>query len=83
MDTFYLDLPKGAPTAAPSPHPHFHPCRSHHWKAETPRGVIVPGKVYRRDNPDATHSSPSTRSKAWPSTTDITFCDFTGTIEYS
>ncbi len=60
MDTFYLELPKGA---------------------STPR-VIVPGKVYRRDNPDATHSFAFHQIEGLAVDTDITFCDFTGTIEY-
>jgi phenylalanyl-tRNA synthetase alpha chain len=44
--------------------------------------VIVPGKVYRRDNPDATHSFMFHQVEGLAVDTDITFCDFTGTIDY-
>jgi phenylalanyl-tRNA synthetase alpha chain len=44
--------------------------------------VIVPGKVYRRDNPDATHSFMFHQIEGLAVDSDITFCDFTGTIDY-
>jgi phenylalanyl-tRNA synthetase alpha chain len=44
--------------------------------------VIAPSKVYRRDNPDATHSFAFHQIEGLAVDTDITFCDFTGTIEY-
>src|SRR5438445_3756264 len=56
MDTFYIELPKGAPT------PLLLRTHTSHMQIRTmerqkpPLRVIVPGKVYRRDNPDATHS---------------------------
>src|SRR5580704_10367534 len=49
---------------------------------QPPVRVIVPGKVYRRDNPDATHSFVFHQIEGLAVDTDITFCDFTGTIEY-
>jgi len=49
---------------------------------QPPVRVIVPGKVYRRDNPDATHSFMFHQIEGLAVDTDITFCDFTGTIEY-
>jgi len=51
-------------------------------KQKPPVRVIVPGKVYRRDNPDATHSFMFHQIEGLAVDTDITFCDFTGTIEY-
>jgi phenylalanyl-tRNA synthetase alpha chain len=51
-------------------------------KRQPPVRVIVPGKVYRRDNPDATHSFIFHQVEGLAVDTDITFCDFTGTIEY-
>src|SRR6266851_4432088 len=56
MDTFYLDLPKGA--AVPLLlRTHTSPMQIRTMeKRQPPVRVIVPGKVYRRDNPDATHS---------------------------
>ena len=51
-------------------------------KRKPPVRVIVPGKVYRRDNPDATHSFIFHQVEGLAVDADITFCDFTGTIEY-
>src|SRR5258707_644043 len=51
-------------------------------KQKPPVRVIVPGKVYRRDNPDATHSFIFHQVEGLAVDTDITFCDFTGTIDY-
>lgn len=87
MDTFYIDLP-------PSPDKKLAPgqflLRTHTSpvqirtmeKRQPPVRVIVPGKVYRRDNPDATHSFMFHQIEGLAVDTDITFCDFTGTIEY-
>jgi phenylalanyl-tRNA synthetase alpha chain len=82
MDTFYLDLPK----VAPSPlllRTHTSPMQIRTMeKRKPPVRVIVPGKVYRRDNPDATHSFLFHQVEGLAVDADITFCDFTGTIEY-
>jgi phenylalanyl-tRNA synthetase alpha chain len=82
MDTFYLDLPK----TAPGPlllRTHTSPVQIRTMeKRQPPVRVIVPGKVYRRDNPDATHSFVFHQIEGLAVDTDITFCDFTGTIEY-
>lgn len=51
-------------------------------KQPPPVRIIVPGKVYRRDNPDATHSYMFTQVEGLAVDTDITFCDFKGTMEY-
>jgi len=51
-------------------------------KRQPPVRVIVPGKVYRRDNPDATHSFMFHQIEGLAVDSDITFCDFTGTIDY-
>jgi phenylalanyl-tRNA synthetase alpha chain len=82
MDTFYLDLPKGA--AAPLLlRTHTSPVQIHTMeKRQPPVRVIAPGKVYRRDNPDATHSFMFHQIEGLAVDTDITFCDFTGTIDY-
>jgi len=82
MDTFYLDLPKG--TAQPLLlRTHTSPMQIRTMeKRQPPVRVIVPGKVYRRDNPDATHSFIFHQVEGLAVDADITFCDFTGTIEY-
>jgi phenylalanyl-tRNA synthetase alpha chain len=82
MDTFYLDLPKGAPTPLLL-RTHTSPMQIRTMeKGKPPVRVIVPGKVYRRDNPDATHSFIFHQVEGLAVDSDITFCDFTGTIEY-
>jgi phenylalanyl-tRNA synthetase alpha chain len=82
MDTFYLQLPKGAPTPLLL-RTHTSPMQIRTMeKHKPPVRVIVPGKVYRRDNPDATHSFIFHQVEGLAVDTDITFCDFTGTIDY-
>jgi phenylalanyl-tRNA synthetase alpha chain len=82
MDTFYLELPEGAPEPLLL-RTHTSPMQIRTMeKRQPPVRVIVPGKVYRRDNPDATHSFIFHQVEGLAVDTDITFCDFTGTIEY-
>jgi phenylalanyl-tRNA synthetase alpha chain len=82
MDTFYLELPKSAATPLLL-RTHTSPMQIRTMeKQKPPVRVIVPGKVYRRDNPDATHSFAFHQIEGLAVETDITFCDFTGTIEY-
>jgi len=82
MDTFYLDLPKGAPTPLLL-RTHTSPMQIRTMeKRKPPVRVIVPGKVYRRDNPDATHSFIFHQFDGLSVDSAITFCDFPATIEY-
>ena len=82
MDTFYIELPRGAPTPLLL-RTHTSPMQIRTMeKRKPPVRVIVPGKVYRRDNPDATHSFIFHQVEGLAVDSDITFCDFTGTIEY-
>jgi phenylalanyl-tRNA synthetase alpha chain len=82
MDTFYIELPKGAPTPLLL-RTHTSPMQIRTMeKRQPPVRVIVPGKVYRRDNPDATHSFAFHQVEGLAVDHDITFCDFKGTIEY-
>ncbi len=82
MDTFYLELPKSAPGALLL-RTHTSPVQIRTMeKRQPPVRVIVPGKVYRRDNPDATHSFMFHQIEGLAVDSDITFCDFTGTIDY-
>jgi phenylalanyl-tRNA synthetase alpha chain len=87
MDTFYVEAQSagGARTAPGSLllRTHTSPVQIRTMeKRQPPVRVIVPGKVYRRDNPDATHSFMFHQIEGLAVDTDITFCDFTGTIEY-
>jgi phenylalanyl-tRNA synthetase alpha chain len=82
MDTFYLNLPTGTPGPLLL-RTHTSPVQIHTMeKRKPPVRVIVPGKVYRRDNPDATHSFMFHQIEGLAVDSDITFCDFTGTIDY-
>jgi phenylalanyl-tRNA synthetase alpha chain len=82
MDTFYIELPKGSPNQLLL-RTHTSPMQIRTMeKRKPPVRVIVPGKVYRRDNPDATHSFAFHQVEGLAVDSDITFCDFTGTIEY-
>ena len=51
-------------------------------KQKPPVRVVVPGKVYRRDNPDATHSFMFHQVEGLAVDRDFTFCEFKGTMEY-
>jgi phenylalanyl-tRNA synthetase alpha chain len=92
MDTFYIEgLPAGAgarggPASPAGRHllrTHTSPVQIHTMeKQEPPVRIIVPGKVYRRDNPDATHGYMFHQIEGLAVDTDITFCDFKGTVEY-
>src|SRR6266567_3569048 len=87
MDTFYMELPhsreKGGTSGQLLLRTHTSPMQIRTMeKQKPPVRVIVPGRVYRRDNPDATHSFAFHQVEGMAVDTDITFCDFTGTIEY-
>src|SRR5271156_40458 len=79
MDTFYIE-------GARSPHllrTHTSPMQIRTMEKEAPPvRIVVPGKVYRRDNPDATHGYMFHQIEGLAVDTDITFCDFKGTVDY-
>jgi phenylalanyl-tRNA synthetase alpha chain len=79
MDTFYIEGTR-------SPHllrTHTSPMQIRTMeKQQPPVRIIVPGKVYRRDNPDSTHGYMFHQIEGLAVDTDITFCDFKGTVEY-
>ena len=78
MDTFYLGNAPGYLLRT-----HTSPMQVRAMeKQKPPVRIVVPGKVYRRDNPDATHSFMFHQLEGLAVDTDITFCDFKGTIEY-
>jgi phenylalanyl-tRNA synthetase alpha chain len=87
MDTFYVEAATESGTKTPPGslllRTHTSPVQIRTMeKQKPPVRVIVPGKVYRRDNPDATHSFMFHQIEGLAVDTDITFCDFTGAIEY-
>jgi phenylalanyl-tRNA synthetase alpha chain len=79
MDTFYIE---GA-RASHLLRTHTSPMQIRTMEKEKPPvRIVVPGKVYRRDNPDATHGYKFHQIEGLAVDTDITFCDFKGTVEY-
>jgi phenylalanyl-tRNA synthetase alpha chain len=89
MDTFYMAAPfaenaQGKQGVAPLLlRTHTSPMQVRTMeKQQPPVRIIVPGKVYRRDNPDATHGFMFHQIEGLAVDTDITFCDFKGTVEY-
>jgi phenylalanyl-tRNA synthetase alpha chain len=81
MDTFYLETPPGAGPLLLRTHTSPMQVRTME-KQRPPVRIIVPGKVYRRDNPDATHGYMFHQVEGLAVDDDITFCDFKGTVEY-
>src|SRR5262245_5950666 len=51
-------------------------------KQRPPLRIICPGKVYRRDNPDATHTPAFQQIEGLAVNEGLTFRDFKGTLEY-
>ena len=51
-------------------------------KYGAPLYIIAPGKCYRRDNPDATHSPMFHQIEGLAVDTDITFADLKGTLDF-
>jgi phenylalanyl-tRNA synthetase alpha chain len=94
MDTFYMEpsteslKASGAKEGLPKIEPrllrtHTSPMQIRTMQQRKPPvRIIVPGKVYRRDNPDATHSFVFHQIEGLAVDTDLTFCDFAGTIDY-
>jgi phenylalanyl-tRNA synthetase alpha chain len=81
MDTFYMASPPGAGEYVLRTHTSPVQIRTME-KQPPPVRIIVPGKVYRRDNPDATHGYMFHQIEGLAVDSDITFCDFKGTVEY-
>ena len=78
MDTFYVEETGGCLLRT-----HTSPMQVRTMeKQQPPVRIIVPGKVYRRDNPDATHGFMFHQLEGLAVDEDITFCDFKGTVDY-
>ena len=79
MDTFYIEGARGEHLLRT----HTSPMQIRTMEKQAPPvRIIVPGKVYRRDNPDSTHGYMFHQIEGLAVDTDITFCDFKGTVEY-
>jgi len=79
MDTFYIEGARGGHLLRT----HTSPMQIRTMEKQLPPvRIVVPGKAYRRDNPDATHGYMFHQLEGLAVDTDITFCDFKGTVEY-
>jgi phenylalanyl-tRNA synthetase alpha chain len=79
MDTFYIAGARGGHLLRT----HTSPMQIRTMEGQKPPvRIVVPGKVYRRDNPDATHGYMFHQIEGLAVDTDITFCDFKGTVDY-
>src|SRR5271155_2274375 len=79
MDTFYIAGARGGHLLRT----HTSPMQIRTMeKQKPPVRIVVPGKVYRRDNPDATHGYMFHQIEGLAVDADITFCDFKGTVDY-
>jgi len=78
MDTFYIEGSGGHLLRT-----HTSPMQIRTMEKQAPPvRIVVPGKVYRRDNPDATHTYMFHQIEGLAVDNDITFCDFRGTVEH-
>jgi phenylalanyl-tRNA synthetase alpha chain len=79
MDTFYIEGARGGHLLRT----HTSPMQIRTMEKQLPPvRIIVPGKVYRRDNPDATHGYMFHQIEGLAVDSDISFADFKGTVEY-
>jgi phenylalanyl-tRNA synthetase alpha chain len=79
MDTFYIEGARGQELLRT----HTSPMQIRTMEKQPPPvRIVVPGKTYRRDNPDATHGYMFHQLEGLAVDTDITFCDFKGTVDY-
>jgi phenylalanyl-tRNA synthetase alpha chain len=79
-DTFYVDTPAAGQLVLRT---HTSPMQIRTMERQPPPvRVVVPGKVYRRDNPDASHLFMFHQIEGLAVDNDITFADFKGTIEF-
>jgi phenylalanyl-tRNA synthetase alpha chain len=81
MDTFYFDPGPGASPLLLRTHTSPMQIRTME-KQPPPIRIIVPGKVYRRDYLDATHSFAFHQVEGLAVDRDITFRDFRGTVDF-
>jgi phenylalanyl-tRNA synthetase alpha chain len=79
MDTFYIQGARGNELLRT----HTSPMQIRTMEKQPPPvRIVVPGKTYRRDNPDATHGYMFHQLEGLAVDTDITFCEFRGVVDY-
>ncbi|MBI2679309.1 MAG: phenylalanine--tRNA ligase subunit alpha [Candidatus Koribacter versatilis] len=63
---------------------HTSPVQIHTMERQPPPvRIVIPGKVYRHDTPDATHSPVFHQVEGLVVDTGITFCDLKGTLDHA
>jgi len=91
QDTFYVDNPSTLDPRAPADsRPSFSLLRTHTSsvqirvmeKQQPPVRIIVPGRVYRRDNADATHNPTFHQVEGLYVDRNVTVGDLKGTVEF-
>lgn len=81
-DTFYVAMPPGSLTSLLL-RTHTSPMQVRIMERQPPPvRVVVPGKAYRRDNPDASHAFMFHQVEGLAVDYDLSFADFKGTIEF-
>lgn len=80
-DTLYIDAPKDSGSLLLRTHTSPVQIRVME-KQPPPVRIIVPGKVYRHDNPDASHSFMFHQLEGLAVDRDITFADLKGTLDH-
>jgi len=87
MDTIYVDHPKGTSVLTGGEHEvvmrtHTSPVQIRLMESqEPPLYYVVPGRVFRNDTVDATHSSVFHQVEGLAIDSDLTFGDLVGTLE--
>jgi len=81
QDTFYLDQPGASEKALLRTHTSSVQIRVME-KQRPPVRIIVPGRVYRRDNPDATHNPTFQQIEGLYVDRGVTVGDLKGTVEF-
>jgi phenylalanyl-tRNA synthetase alpha chain len=83
QDTFYLTAPDGAAQPSTLLRTHTSSVQIRVMKKQAPPvRIIVPGRVYRRDNADATHNPTFHQVEGLYVDRDVTVGDLKGTVEF-
>lgn len=83
QDTFYVDLPADAKYGRYHLRPHTSPVQIRTMlKQKPPIRVVAPGRVFRRDELDATHSPTFHQIEGLYVDKNVTVADLKGTVEF-
>jgi phenylalanyl-tRNA synthetase alpha chain len=83
QDTLYVDLPPDARHGRHLLRTHTSPVQVRVMETQRPPiRIVVPGRVFRRDNPDATHSPTFHQIEGLYVDRDVSVADLKGTVEF-